>query len=188
MRGAISDERTGLLFTISAGPRQCSYSWLQVPRDSRPYFTVSDSRLHFSSPPTTRRATVEVFDSACTRDWTKLSLSLSLMLRPTVSRPVCLGIKHPSVLMTRFLFPFGIRNTSDSYVLDSVGRPLWREDRSVFCMCRWSLPAQSFSGPSPLGLEPVFYCLRFETSLFVASYDSQGYGGDIRLRLHTGMN
>jgi hypothetical protein len=29
-----------------------------------------------------------------------------------------------------------------------------------------------------------FY-LRFETSLFVASYDSQGYGGGIRARLHT---
>jgi hypothetical protein len=29
-----------------------------------------------------------------------------------------------------------------------------------------------FFGPSPLGLATVFYCLRFETSLFVASYDS----------------
>jgi hypothetical protein len=28
---------------------------------------------------------------------------------------------------------------------------------------------------------------RFETSLFVASCDSQGYGGGIRTRLHTGM-
>jgi hypothetical protein len=52
-------------------------------------------------------------------------------------------------------------------------------------MFRWSLPAQSFSGPSPLGLATVFYCLRSETSLFVASYDSQGHGGGIRPRLHT---
>jgi hypothetical protein len=82
--------------------------------------------------------------------------------------------------MTRYLF------LSDSYVLVSVGHPLWREDGSVFCMCRWPLPAQSFSGPSPLGLATVFYCLRFETSLFVTSYDSQGHGGGIRPRLHTG--
>jgi hypothetical protein len=34
-----------------------------VPRDLRPYFTVSDLRLPFSSPPTTRRVTVEVFRS-----------------------------------------------------------------------------------------------------------------------------
>jgi hypothetical protein len=43
-----------------------------------------------------------------------------------------------------------------------------------------------FSGPIPVGLATIFYCLRFETSLFVASYDSQGYGGHIRPRLHTG--
>jgi hypothetical protein len=37
-----------------------------------------------------------------------------------------------------------------------------------------------------LGLATIFYCLTFETSLFVASYDSQGHGGGIRSRLHTG--
>jgi hypothetical protein len=37
-----------------------------------------------------------------------------------------------------------------------------------------------------MGLVTIIYCLRFETSLFVASYDSQGYGVGIRPRLHTG--
>jgi hypothetical protein len=32
----------------------------------------------------------------------------------------------------------------------------------------------------------IFYSLRFETSLFLASYDSQGHGGGIGPRLHTG--
>jgi hypothetical protein len=45
MWGALSDERTGLPFTIAAGPRQRNYSWVWVPRDSCPYFTSSDSRL-----------------------------------------------------------------------------------------------------------------------------------------------
>jgi hypothetical protein len=48
-----------------------------------------------------------------------------------------------------------------------------------------ALPAQSFSDPSPLVLATASYCLRFETSFFVASYDSQGHGGGIRPRLHT---
>jgi hypothetical protein len=67
--GTLSDDRTGLSFTIVAGFRRRSHSWVQVPWDSWPYFTVSDSRLLFSSPPTTRRATVEVFDTASTRGW-----------------------------------------------------------------------------------------------------------------------
>jgi hypothetical protein len=72
-------------------------------------------------------------------------------------------------LMTRYLLPF------DSYSLLFVGHPLWREDGSVFCICCWPLPAQSFSGLSPLGLAIICYCLRFETSLFVVSYDSEGH-------------
>jgi hypothetical protein len=81
--------------------------------------------------------------------------------------------------MTRYLLLF------DSYGRVFVERPLWREDGSVICTCCWPLPAQSFSGPSPLELATIFYCLRFETSRFVASYDSQGHGGGIRPRLHT---
>jgi hypothetical protein len=45
MWSALSDERTGLPVTIAAGPRQCSHSWVRVPRDSWPYITVSDSRF-----------------------------------------------------------------------------------------------------------------------------------------------
>jgi hypothetical protein len=72
MWSALSDETTGLSFTIAGGPRQRSHSRVRVLWDSRPYFTVSDSRLPFSSPPTTRRATVEVFDPASTQNSTPL--------------------------------------------------------------------------------------------------------------------
>jgi hypothetical protein len=56
---------------------------------------------------------------------------------------VSLGVEHPLALMTRYLL------LCDSYGFVSVGRPLWRENGSVFCICCWPLPAQSFSGPSP---------------------------------------
>jgi hypothetical protein len=39
--------------------------------------------------------------------------------------------------------------------------------------------------PSPVGLVTIFYCLRSETSLSVAFYNSQSYGGGIRPRLRT---
>jgi hypothetical protein len=71
MSGAVSDERTGLTFTNAARPLQRSDSRVRVPWDSRQYFTDSDLGLPFLSPPTTRRATVEAFDHASTREiWT----------------------------------------------------------------------------------------------------------------------
>jgi hypothetical protein len=103
-------------------------------------------------------------------------------LRLMVSQSVSLGVEPHPGLMTRYLLLF------DSYGLVSVGRFLWWEDRSVFCICCWPLPAQSFSGQSPLGLATIFYCIQFETSLFVASYDSQGHSEGIQPRLHTGYS
>jgi hypothetical protein len=52
--------------------------------------------------------------------------------------------------MTRYLLLL------DSYGLVCVGRPLWREGGSVFCIRCWPLSSQCFSGPSPLGLETMF--------------------------------
>jgi hypothetical protein len=67
---------------FAPGPRQRSRFRVRLPWDSWPYFTASDSRLHFSSPPATRRVTVEVFDPASTRE------SLSETTRSYVS-PLC---------------------------------------------------------------------------------------------------
>jgi hypothetical protein len=54
MWDALSNERTGLSFTIAAGHRQRSHSQVQVPWDSCPYFTVSDSRFPQSGGPGSR--------------------------------------------------------------------------------------------------------------------------------------
>jgi hypothetical protein len=43
--GNLPDERMGRSFTTAAGSRHHSHSRVRVPRDSWPYFTVSDSRL-----------------------------------------------------------------------------------------------------------------------------------------------
>jgi hypothetical protein len=70
-----------------------------------------------------------------------------------------------------------------------MGRPFWREDGSVIYSykCHWALPARSLAGPSRAELETIpFLTLSFETGCyFVASYDSQGYGGSILTRFHT---
>jgi hypothetical protein len=105
MWSPLSDERMGLSFVYAASPCQRSLSRVQVTCDSRPYFTVSDLRLPFSSPPMTRRATVEVFDPASTRDnlqtifrvcykfsvRTTQKIQLTLLLRDA-----CVGICLPS--------------------------------------------------------------------------------------------
>jgi hypothetical protein len=84
------------------------------------------------------------------------------------------GIKHKFWAYDQILL------LSDNCGLVNVGRSLWREDGSVVYNCCWPLPVQSFLGHSPVVFVTVFYCLRFETSLFFVSYDSQNYGGGVR--------
>jgi hypothetical protein len=135
----------------------------------------------FSSLPTTRRATVGVFDPASTRDFSSWLQSRVLCYdRRSVGRSVLEESTHLG-LTTRCLL------LSHNCRFVDVGRSLWREDGSVFYICCWPSLAQSLSDPSPVGLAIVFYCLRFETSTFVASHDSQGHGGGTRPRLHMGL-
>jgi hypothetical protein len=118
-------------------------------------------------------------------DWLN-SVSEWVILRPTVSRPVYLGIKHPSGAFDQIFFLLLLMSDDCGFV--DVWRSLWREDGSVVYNFSLPLPVEIFSGPTPMGLVTIIYCLRFETSFFVASYDSQGYGGRIRPRLHTGLS
>jgi hypothetical protein len=63
------------------------------------------------------------------------------MLQPTVSRPVCPGVKPLLGPKTRYLL------LSDSFGFVDMGRPFSRQDRSVVYNYCWSSPAKSFSGP-----------------------------------------
>jgi hypothetical protein len=63
---------------------------------------------------------------------------VKVILRPTVSRPVRPGVRHPSGTRDQF-FPNLFDYFLDSFGLVDVGRPLWREVGSVlFSFCRAS--------------------------------------------------
>jgi hypothetical protein len=107
MWGALPDVRTGLWFTIAAGVRRRSHSRVQVPWDSWSYFTVSDSRLPFSSPPTTRRTTVEIFDLVSTREFsTQQKQKLIVGNQPARSHLASGPAGICSMSRPLFFFPF----------------------------------------------------------------------------------
>jgi hypothetical protein len=127
------------------------------------------------------------------RDLSSLSISLlcvplfsacvskfKVTFRLTVTQSVNLGVEPHLGLMTQiFITVWKLRSCF-------CGATSLTRGRVCLFICCWLLPVQSFSGLSPLRFATIFYCLRFETCLFVPSYDSQGHGGGIRFRHHTG--
>jgi hypothetical protein len=84
--------------------------------------------------------------------------SSQIVLWPTVSRPVCLGVRHPFRTRDQFSLLLSLIIFIESYGFSDVGRPLWREVGSVFFSFCWASPAQPLSGLSPTGL--IFLFLR----------------------------
>jgi hypothetical protein len=141
--GALSDESTGLSCVYVAGPWQRNPSRVRVPWDSWPYFTVSDLRLPFSSTPTTRRITVDVFDPASTR---------CLLIIPTC--PPFITSEDPDrdhhleqlVVIPSVVTETGLQNRSEAK--DSL--VVIRCNEKVITNCCWAMDVRSCSSIIPL--------------------------------------
>jgi hypothetical protein len=118
-------------------------------------------------------------------------VQVQVILRQTVSRTVRLGVGFSVWQLLPFFFMQGA---------------LWREDGSVICSptTHWLESCRTHTHtllsllrlPQPAGPGPRIYIPRNRVvqlypwalgSLFVTSYDSQGYGGGILSRFHTGQ-
>jgi hypothetical protein len=91
--------------------------------------------------------------------WNICEVEVAVNLRPTVSRPVCLGVRHPSGTRDQFfiLLEISFRQLRVCYfVAPSLTRG--RVCNLLFnCFC--ALPEQSLLGRSPAELTAIFYCL-----------------------------
>jgi hypothetical protein len=78
----------------------------------------------------------------------------------SVSRPVCLGVRHPSG--TRDQLISFLRSLLDSCRFVCVGRPLWRKDGSVICSAMTQVQCQVILSwcPAPIwDPRPVFFLI-----------------------------
>jgi hypothetical protein len=85
-------------------------------------------------------------------------------------------------LMTRYLFLF------DSYGLVFCGAPSVTRGWVCLLYMLLALASAVFLWSEYLGTRDNILLSQVWDFSFVASYDSQGHGGSIRPRLHTGMN
>jgi hypothetical protein len=100
------------------------------------------------------------------------------MLRPTISQPVYLGRKHPSETYDQIFIT--VRHLRACLCGElSLMRGRVRRLRLLLV-----LAGAVIFGPESRGTPDHILLSQIRNFLFVASYDSWGYGGGIRPRLH----
>jgi hypothetical protein len=127
-----------------------------------------------------------------------LGKNVEVMLRPTVRRPVCLGVKAPKRLprldfcycqTAAGLLIWGALSDERRNLSFTIATgPRQRSHSQVRFPCDlWSYITVSNSRLLQPGRPgPRIYIPQEQGSVFVAFYDSQDNGGGIRPRLHTG--
>jgi hypothetical protein len=89
----------------------------------------------------------------------EVEVEVEVNLPPTVSRPVCLGVRYPSGARDQFFFLLKIsfRQLRVYYfVVPSLTRG---RVCNLLYNCFWALPERSLLGQSRAELTPIFYCL-----------------------------
>jgi hypothetical protein len=93
----------------------------------------------------------------------KVEVEVEVNLRPTVSRPVCLGVRRPSGNFDQFFFLLEI-SFRQLHVCYFVAPSLTRGRVSnLLYNCFWALSEQSLLGRSPAELTAIFYCLIWDS-------------------------
>jgi hypothetical protein len=145
----------GWVCTIASGPCQSSHSLVQVPQNSDrtvlshmkfpqpgdpgPHTSISQEQGGPVTPLGTGFHFHRLLRFAGLR-WRysnppPLTIQVGVKFRPTISRPVCLGVEIPSGAHEQIFL-------SHNFGFLELGRPPWREDGSVISSfnCFWALP------------------------------------------------